>query len=448
MITGIVYNQWSNGVDRCFATGIVELYEDEGLTTLISSSPMALGVYTLPNIPNYSNRIVYLVVRNSLGDVVYQNQFTFYSDPYGNQIDYTDLNIFVNDTSAITCNPNYLQDAIVCSFYLIRKPCTNIICVISTSSFNYNYVAYTFYYGSTTENKSVTLFGDNACFNYGDCIVGNYLVCQTLRLYDAIIVTGGSCCGNTTYEGLGEVLDECTVCEEFELGKRLPEVSFVIENQCCNNCPCYEVDTPITFNPIVKFNLTDCCIGTTPQPCKEEPHMPLTSFSIFEYSIPFTYPVDGLIIDEEYLIDNDLLGIDRIYRIRLEFELDIPCLCEDGGNVIISSIPNTYNTDLPIISTPAGIPDRVYFVLDDNTSLYFGAFNDLVVQTYEVLPSVGNQDIVFDTYFFYTGSDNAQLLTFDFIVSYCGITYSVKVEQTIGSDIDGNLTYSHVITTF
>ena len=122
MITGIVYNQWSNGVDRCFATGIVELYEDEGLTTLISSSPMALGVYTLPNIPNYSNRIVYLVVRNSLGDVVYQNQFTFYSDPYGNQIDYTDLNIFVNDTSAITCNPNYLQDAIVCSFYLIRKP--------------------------------------------------------------------------------------------------------------------------------------------------------------------------------------------------------------------------------------------------------------------------------------------------------------------------------------
>jgi hypothetical protein len=440
MITGIVYNQWSNGVDRCFATGIVELYEDEGLTTLISSSPMALGVYTLPNIPNYSNRIVYLVVRNSLGDVVYQNQFTFYSDPYGNQIDYTDLNIFVNDTSAITCNPNYLQDAIVCSFYLIRKPCTNIICVISTSSFNYNYVAYTFYYGSTTENKSVTLFGDNACFNYGDCIIGNYLVCQTLRLYDVINSSG--CCGNTTYTGTGEILEECSVCEEFELGKRLPEVSFVIENQCCDKCPCYEVDTPITFTPIVKFNLTDCCIGTTPQPCLIPPSLTFIKEDIFMYDKPYTMPVDSFVVD-----DLSFPQYDRVYKVGLKFELDVPCLCTNDDRIVIRSVPFTYNYIPNDFNSNLVAPFRAYYILDDNTPLYFGALTDSNINTFEIVPSVGNQDIDFDLYFLFNSEGkNRQNISFRFEVFYCGEVIGVEVIQTIQIDDDGNLVYSQLVT--
>lgn len=443
MITGIVYNQWSNGIDRCFATGTVELYEDEGLVTLISSNAInGSGVYTLPTLPNYSDRNVTLVIKNSLGDVVYKNSFFFYSDPYGTQIDYTNLNIIVNDTSAVSCNPAYTADSLFCNFYIIRKPCSNILCVYNTSSATQNYASYTFYVGDNTEVKGTTRFGDNMCFDYGNCLVGTVLVCQNLRLYDSIISVG--CCGNVTYQNTGELLFECENCQLVSLEKRLPEVSFVIENPCCKDCKCYDVDTPITFIPSVKFNLSDCCIGTTPQPCDESPNMPLDSFSIFEHPLPYIYPVDGTLVDNDYLE-----GIDRLYRVRLVFELDVPCLCEEGGDVIISSIPNTYRTTLPINATPLAIPDRVYFILDDNTPLYFGAFNDLIVQSYGVSPSVGNQDIVFDTYFlFNTGTRTPQVLTFDFTVEYCGIVYPVQVVQTIGADIDGELTYSHVITTF
>lgn len=443
MITGIVYTQFPNGDSRCFATGTVELYEDEGLTSFISSSPIALGSYTLPDSPNYSDRVVYLVVRNTSNDVIYKNQFIFYSDPYGNQINYPFLDIYVYNPIAVSCSGGGdLFIPLTCSFYIIRKPCTNTICVYNTSSSNYNYVSYTFYYGDTIESKSVTLFGDNSCFNYGDCIVGNYLVCQTLRLYDAIIVTGGSCCGNTTYEGLGEVLDECTTCEEFELGKRLPEVSFVIENQCCNNCPCYEVDTPITFNPIVKFNLTDCCIGTTPQPCLIPPSLTFIKEDIFMYDKPYTMPVDGFIVDDVSAPDYN-----NVYKISLKFELDVACLCDAESSVIVRSLTNTYFYALPIDASYVVIPSRVYYILDDNTPLYFGSALDTNIYSFETVPSVGNQDIDFDLYFLFNGDKRGtQLLSFKFEIEYCGTIIGVEVVQTIESDGSGNLVYSQLVT--
>lgn len=439
VITGIVYNQFSNGVTRCFASGRVELYEDEGLTTLINSSLInGSGVYTLGNTPNYSDRNVILVVKNSLGNIVYKNSFFFYSDSYGNQINYGNLNIIVNDPRAILCTPAHQLSNIFCSFYIIRKPCSNILCVYNTSSSTQNYSSYTFYLSDNTEVKGTTKFGENVCFDYGNCIVGNILVCQNLRLYDTVISTG--CCGNVTYEHLGELLFECGSCQTISLEKRLPEVSFVIENPCCKDCTCYDVDTPITFIPSVKFNLSDCCIGAFPRPCVQPPVIEFDKYSLYQYDKPFIYPQDGTLVDNDYLPD-----FDRIYKVRLSFNVDVPCLCEDGGEVIISSIPNTYSGTIPINITALTIPDRVYFVLDDNTPLYFGAYQDLVVKSYEISPSVGNQDIVFDTYFlFNTRANTTQELTFTFQVEYCGTIFNVEVVQTIGIEED-DLTYSQII---
>lgn len=314
MITGIVYNQWSNGIDRCFATGTVELYEDEGLVTLISSNAInGSGVYTLPTLPNYSDRNVTLVIKNSLGDVVYKNSFFFYSDPYGTQIDYTNLNIIVNDTSAVSCNPAYTADSLFCNFYIIRKPCSNILCVYNTSSATQNYASYTFYVGDNTEVKGTTRFGDNMCFDYGNCLVGTVLVCQNLRLYDSIISVG--CCGNVTYQNTGELLFECENCQLVSLEKRLPEVSFVVESPCCKDCKCYDVDTPITFIPSVKFNLSDCCTNITPQPCIEPPTISFIEDNIFMYDKPYSMPLDGFVVD-----DISFPLYNEVYKVSLKFE--------------------------------------------------------------------------------------------------------------------------------
>lgn len=440
MITGVVYNQWTNAT-RCVATGTVELYEDYSFTNLISSSPIAVdGTYSIPDTPDYTGRLIYVVVRNTSGEVVYSNSFYFYKDAYGNIIDYPDLDIFVNDPSATSgCTPNSVEDLLFCKFYLIRRPCTNLICVYLTSSAPNTVVSYTFYRGSVGTPNSINYTGSsNACYDYGLTYAGEINVCQTIDLYETVSTVG--CCGDFISTGSGNLLDTCTYCEGLILKRILPEVNFTILKECCEDKNCFDINTPITFQPSVIYNLDDCCDDEQPQPCEEEIEVSFVDYEIYSYDKPFTLPDSDTAIDDISAPDYD-----KIYRISLKFNLQTPCICNEPSNLVVESVPNTYFPVLPInpniITTPLG----AYYVLDDATLVYFGNPLDANINTFQETPSVGNSDIDFDLFLLLNSSaTQTQDLSFRFRITYCGVVRVVEVVQTIGA-VDGEISYNQVI---
>lgn len=439
MITGVVYSQWTSAT-RCFATGTVELYEDYSFTNLISFSPIALnGSYSIPDTPDYTSRIIYVVVRNNAGTVVYYNSFYFHKDSYGNIIDYPDLDIFVNDPDAVTCNPAATEDLLFCKFYLIRKPCTNIVCAYLTSSAPNTVVSYTFYRGSIGSPNSYSTTGSsNACYDYGLTYAGEINVCQTINLYERVTTSG--CCGDFTSVANGNLLDTCTYCEGLILKRILPEVNFTIVKEGCKEKNCFEINTPVTFIPSVSYNLDECCGDQVPRPCEEEIILDFIDYDIYSYSKPFTLPGSNVVID-----DVTTPNYDKVYRISLKFNLQTPCICNDPSNLTIESYPYTYTYNTPVTNTELVSPSYAYYVLDDSTLVYFGAPLDAVVNTFQETPSVGNSDIDFDLFLLFNSEGkNTQELIFKFKVSYCGVTREVEIVQTIGID-NGEITYSQVI---
>ena len=160
------------------------------------------------------------------------------------------------------------------------------------------------------------------------------------------------------------------------------------------------------------------------------------------YDKPYTMPVDSFVVD-----DLSFPQYDRVYKVGLKFELDVPCLCTNDDRIVIRSVPFTYNYIPNDFNSNLVAPFRAYYILDDNTPLYFGALTDSNINTFEIVPSVGNQDIDFDLYFLFNSEGkNRQNISFRFEVFYCGEVIGVEVIQTIQIDDDGNLVYSQLVT--
>jgi len=272
MVSGKVFLAYNY---ECPFMGTIEFYKDSAFTVPIIP-PVVLGgggSYNLPDSSEYYKTDVYIVIRTSGQKILYTNKFYFYNKITGEIQDYTDLNFIIRDLESVCCPDGYPpippptyedcpQVDTLCSFYIIKKPCSNQICVYNTQNTLYHNIIYTF-------GKEDVIGAENTCYIFRN--YGLHKVVQSLY-----VSTPGApiieCCHNIVE---GSNLELVSSCEQLiNIHEYLPSVNFGMdEYPCCKENNCVVAGTEITFTPFIHLNEElDCCTeDTETEPCNSLP---------------------------------------------------------------------------------------------------------------------------------------------------------------------------------
>ena len=253
MVSGIVTTQYQD----CPFVGTIDFYTDENMVNpAIHSQALGLaGEYSVPDSVLYSNRPIFIVIRNAGGDILYKNQFYFPSYVNGDLIDYEDLDFRVRDLLQTSCS-EVTAEEMFCGFYIIKQPCSSLACVYNTQSSNYTDIKWNWGDGSPVT------YGEVSCHTYNSYT--QFQITQTVFRVEGTDTY--SCCGQLTQNMTIVETVDCT--DIVQITRFVPQVSFTIQplDPCCQT-DCLSEDKPycinimdrIKFTPTVIFNNEWCC---------------------------------------------------------------------------------------------------------------------------------------------------------------------------------------------
>lgn len=203
---------------------------------------------------DYTGEPILITIEGCEGEILYQNEITFPPAATGAQRVWEDLNFRVFQCCDIedTCNdpPIPAEDApeTLCSFYVIKEPCSKRVCLYNTQGSIFTNIYYDLGDG--------TLYtGINVCHDY--IPYGTFCITQIITNQGAQLQP--QCCGFPAVEIPQEIIAcETTICG-VDVLPYLPSGTINIQpnNECCDDCDptyCVELSDSATFTGNITFN--------------------------------------------------------------------------------------------------------------------------------------------------------------------------------------------------